>query len=141
MSLRDNDPIAFLLNCVENDVYSVHLNDSASDSKINELQTVAASQLPGAIPDGYIRFLRVTNGAQIENALFESTDDLISLNLDRNYDSSIFLGGSGNINEYVFDLADHQYHIANLGRPSEKLESFDSFENLLSSVIAGQSIA
>jgi hypothetical protein len=140
MHSYEHDPIAFLLQCTQDETYSVYLSNGASDSDVIKLQLTATKRLSGSIPEGYVRFLRIANGAQIENACFESTTNLIDLNLDINYGRAIVLGGSGGVVEYVFDLVDQQYHTINFGRLSEKLKSFSSFGKLLTSVIVEQGV-
>ena len=41
---------------------------------------------------------------------------------------------------YVFDKRDRRFHIINLGFPDEKFASFETFEDMLSTVLVEQQV-
>jgi hypothetical protein len=119
---------------------SVYLNPPATDEAIQQMQRQAAVDLGEALPDAYLAFLRVSNGAQIENAYFKEAENLVPENLDFNLPEVIVLGLDGNTAFYVFDKRDRGYHAINLGSVDERFESYESFEAMLLGVLEEQGV-
>jgi hypothetical protein len=118
----------------------VYLNPPATEKAIAAMQRQAAVDLGEALPDAYLAFLRVTNGAQIENAYFKEAENLVLENLDLDLPEVIVLGLDGNMAFYVFDKRDRGFHAINLGSVDERFESYDSFESMLLGVLREQGV-
>jgi hypothetical protein len=121
------------------DVDRVHLRPAASDAEIDRIQLEAVTVLGKRVPDDYVEFLGASDGAQIENVLLFGTADLVGLNLDRRAPGELWIGGNGNMEEYVFDVAAQSYHSVRLG-VGERLSSFQSLEELLLRVLSDQGV-
>jgi hypothetical protein len=110
---------------------AVYLKPAAGEAAILNLQRDARARLGEHIPDSFVRLLRLTNGAQINGALFKEAENLVLENLDVPRPGIIALGNAGNVDEYVFDTRDRHFHIVTFGFPNERIASFRTFEELL----------
>jgi hypothetical protein len=119
---------------------AVYLQAAATETAIESLQSDARRDLGEAVPQSYVRLLRLTNGVQINGAYFKKAEHLVLENLDVPRPETIVLGNSGNVVEYVFDRRDRGFHIINMGYPDEQLESFATFEELLQRVFEEQQV-
>lgn len=118
----------------------VYLNAAADEHAIHEMQAAAQRDLGDQIPEGYVALLRVTNGVQINGAYLKTAEHLVPENLDVLRPEVIVLGLEGNMAEFVFDRRDRQFHIINLGFPDERFASFETFDELLATVLREQQI-
>lgn len=119
----------------------VYQNDGATERDLSAIQVSAAENLALALPEDYLRFLRQSNGMQIENVSFEGTDTLIDHNLAVGYCDMIAVGHDGNVVEYLFKGAQKRYFAVAFGHPEEVIASFDNFENVVAYVIAQQGLS
>lgn len=118
----------------------VYQNDGATEKDLSAVKVSAAENLGLALPEDYLRFLRQSNGIQIENVSFEGTDNLIDHNLVVGYSGMIAVGYDGNVVEYLFKGAQKQYFAVSFGHPEEIIASFDNFENLIAYVLTQQGL-
>lgn len=118
----------------------VYLQRPASEAGIAQLRTNAMALLGASVPDGYIRLLRVTNGVQIDNAMFKAAEHLVPENLDVFSPAVIVLGSAGNLEAFVYDRRDGRFHIIAMGFPDERIASFDTFDALLEAVMREQQV-
>ena len=118
----------------------VHLNRGCSEDALRELQAGARKHLGEEVPESYVCLLRLTNGMFINGADFKRAEHLVLENLDMTLPEVIVLGNSGNVAQYVFDKRDRRFHIINLGFPDEKFASFETFEDMLSTVLVEQQV-
>jgi hypothetical protein len=119
---------------------AVYLQAPATEAAIESMQSDARRDLGEAVPESYVRLLRLTNGVQINGAYFKKAEHLVLENLDVPRPEIIVLGNSGNVEEYVFDRRDRRFHIINMGYPDEQLESFATFEELLVKVMKDEQV-
>jgi hypothetical protein len=119
---------------------TVDLAPPASEAAIRRMQATAKRDLGGPVPDGFVTFLRVANGAQINGAYFKEAEHLVPENLDIDLPEVIVLGNDGNSAYYVFDKRDGRFHTINLGCPDEQFESYDSFAEMLIGVLREQRV-
>ena len=119
---------------------ALYLAPKANEDSIQRMQADAERDLGEPVPEGYVAFLRVANGAQIEGACFKEAENLVPENLDINHSEVIVLGNEGNMAYYVFDRRDRRFHTINLGFPDERFESYDSFEEMLIGVLKEQQV-
>lgn len=61
-------------------------------------------------------------------------------NLDVPRPAIIVLGSAGNLDEFVYDRRDAQFHIITMGYPDERIASFDTFDALLEAVLREQQV-
>lgn len=85
----------------------------------------------------------MTDGIQINNAMFESSGTLISCNLDLRkakplFSTHIVLGHQGNMERYVFSSRNNGYQTVSFFSPEDVLETHDGFDALLTAVIGNQ---
>lgn len=121
-------------------VSGVDLSEPASEEALERLQADARGQLGEEIPAAFLALLRITNGLQVNNAYFKKAEVLVLENLDVPRPQVIVLGDQGNVEEYVFDRRDRRFHMINMGFPDERFESFDTFEELLLTVMTHQQV-
>jgi hypothetical protein len=114
---------------------TVGLSPPAGEAAIRQMQAAAKRDLGGSVPDGFVAFLRVANGA-----CFKAAEDMVPENLDIDHPEVIVLGNDGNSAYYVFDKRDGRFHTINLGFPDERYESYDSFDEMLIGVLRGQQV-
>ena len=133
-----NLPNAFaLLSALSREPLSaIYLKPGCDEIVIDRLQQSARLSLGGDIPEGFIRMLRFTNGLQVDSSHFTNASMLVAENLEIAYSPQIILlGNRGNVDDYIFDRKDRQYHVSSLGYPQERWASFPSFEELLLSIL------
>ena len=117
---------------------AVYLRPPAGEAAILNLQREARTKLGEEVPESFVRLLRLSNGAQINGAFFKEAEKLVLENLDVPRRGVIVLGNAGNVDEYVFDTRDRQFHIVTFGFEAERVASFRTFEELLSRVFRDQ---
>jgi hypothetical protein len=118
----------------------VYLKPPAAENALDQMQAAARQNLGKPVPQAYVALLRVTNGVQINGAFFKSAEDLVPDNLDAERAEIIVLGTEGNVAEFVFGRGDRQFHTINMGFPDERLETFDSFADMLAMVLREQQL-
>jgi hypothetical protein len=118
----------------------VYLGPPAGEGAIERLQGEASRRLGEEVPAAFVALLRMTNGLQVNNAVFKKAEHLVLENLDVPRPDIIVLGDQGNMEEYVFDRRDRRFHMIKMGYPDEQLESFDAFEELLFAVMKNQQV-
>lgn len=118
----------------------VYLEPGCDNNAIGRLQALAVKELKEKLPEGFVRLLRLTNGAQINGAYFKTAEHLVAENLDLALPDVIVLGNSGNVSEFIFDKRDKKFHAVKMGFPDEKLASYESFEALLLAVLKEQQV-
>jgi len=118
----------------------VYLQPPAADNLLEKLQADARASLGEEVPAAFVALLRITNGLQVNNAIFKKAEHLVLENLDVPRPEIIVLGDQGNVEEYVFDRRDRRFHMIKMGYPDEQLESFDTFERLLFAVMKNQQV-
>jgi len=119
----------------------VYLRPGCGEDALRDLQADARQRLGHPVPASYLRLLRLTNGVQINGADFKRAEDLVLENLDLPHREVIVLGNSGNMVEYVFDTRDRRFHTITMGFPDERQASFQTFEEMLSTVLKEQQVA
>jgi hypothetical protein len=117
---------------------AVYLRPGAGEAAILDLQRDARMRLGEPVPESFVRFLRLTNGAQINGAFFKEAENLVLENLDVPRPNVIVLGNAGNVDEDVFDRRDRHFHIVTFGFEDERVDSFRTFEELLLRVFRDQ---
>jgi Gamma-glutamyl cyclotransferase, AIG2-like len=117
---------------------AVYLRPGAGETAILNLQRDARTRLGEQVPESFVRLLRLTNGVQINGAFFKEAENLVLENLDVPRPNVIVLGNAGNVDEYVFDTREHDFHIVTLGSANERMASFRTFEELLLRVFRDQ---
>jgi hypothetical protein len=118
----------------------VHLNPGADETSIHHMQDVARRELGEPLPDAYTALLRLSNGVQVNNALFKAAEHVVPENVDAFRPEVIVLGSSGNIVEFVFDRRDRRFHTINMGFPDERPATFGTLEELLLAVLREQQV-
>jgi hypothetical protein len=118
----------------------VYVKRGCGEDALRKLQAAARQHLGEEVPESYIRLLRLTNGLQINGAYFKEAENLVLENLDVTHPEIIVLGNSGNVVEYVFDKRDRRFHTINMGFPDERFASFQTFEEMLSTVLTEQQV-
>jgi hypothetical protein len=118
----------------------VHLQPPAHGRSIRRMQDEARKELGELVPDEYIALLKVTDGVQINGAYFKSAENLVPENLDVPRVEIIVLGNAGNNSEFVFDRRDRRFHTINMGFADERFASFDTFAELLVTVVREQGV-
>lgn len=117
---------------------AVYLKPAVDERAILNLQHDARAKLGEPVPESFVRFLRQTNGAQINGAFFKEAEHLVAENLDVRRPAVVVLGNAGNVDEYVFDTRDRHFHIVTFGFEDERVASFRTFEELLVRVFRDQ---
>ncbi len=139
-----HDPLAEVLELIvelaEDPMRSVFIEPAAHEHAIQRMQRAARRDLGDVVPEAYVALLRVSNGLQLENAVFKCADNLVPENLDVPRPNIIVLGVEGNMAEFVFDRRDRLFHTINLGHPDERFDTFDDLAALLRHVIDEQQI-
>ena len=118
----------------------VYLRPPATEAAIDRMQAEARTALGGPVPAGYLDLLRRTDGVQVNGAYFTSAGGLVAENLDVPYPGVVVLGHAGNVDEFLFDLDDGRLHTVVMGSPRDRLASFESFGDLLASVLRDQDV-
>lgn len=121
----------------------VFIEKPASPRAIQVMQRDAKRDLNMSVPEAYAAFLKITNGVQIENSYFKEAENLVAENLDLAYPDVMVLGTDGNMAYYVFDHRDGRFHTVNLGDPndpSQRFESYETFEQMLLGVMKEQGV-
>ncbi len=118
----------------------VYLQPPCEEAALIRMQTDAKRHLGEEIPESYVQFLRLTNGAQFDGAFFKKGEDLVPENLDAPDARVIRLGNSGNVDDYVFDRRDRTFNVVSFGDPDSRFSSFPTFEGLLHDVLWQQQI-
>ncbi len=122
------------------DTSGVYLRRGCDDEAIADMQAAAATHLGEAVPESYVRLLRLTNGVQINGAYFKEAENLVLENLDVPRPEIIVLGNEGNMAEYVYDRRDRQFHTINMGHSDERFASFATFDEMLLLVMKEQDV-
>jgi hypothetical protein len=118
----------------------VHLHPPATEATIKAMQKAARRDLGEPVPKAFTKLLRMTNGLQINGAYFESAEHLVLDNIDLSRPEIILLGNAGNVDQYVYDKRDRKFHTIHMGFPNERYASFDTFEELLNTVLREQQV-
>lgn len=118
--------------------YKDYLNSGASNTEIKKLQSAAKQKLGIAIPESFIRLLKISNGIQIDGVFFKKAENLIAENLDLESREVVVLGNSGNVEAYIFERRDRKFYTVNIFDFDEKLESYATFEAMLLAIIQKQ---
>jgi hypothetical protein len=118
----------------------VYLRLPASADAIQQMQRDAREIWGEPIPEEYEILLRISDGVQIEGAYFKQAANLVPENQDVFDPQIVVLGNSGNVEWYVFDRQDRQFHITTMGCPNERFGSFQSFAELLTAVFSQQQV-
>ncbi|MGL6095926.1 MAG: hypothetical protein ACRC7O_09045 [Fimbriiglobus sp.] len=108
------------------------------EKAIEALRQDSREKLGEEVPEEFLDFLRVSDGAGFANAGFKRAEHLVLENLDVPRPEVIVLGMEGNVNEIVFDRRDHRYHTIVMGCVNERFESFDTFAELLADLMRRQ---
>jgi len=139
-----HDPLADILKLIldraKDPMGSVFIAPPAHEHAIRQMQCAARRDLGDAMPPAYVALLRITNGLQLDNAIFKCAEHLVPENLDAPHRQVIVLGVEGNMAEFVFDRRDRLFHTINLGHPDERFDTFDDLPALLAHVLAEQQI-
>jgi hypothetical protein len=118
----------------------VFLESGAGATAIREMQADAKRDLGEPVPEEYVEFLKLTNGAQLNGAYFKSAENLVAENLDVPRSEIIVLGNEGNMVEFVFDRRDEKFHTIAMGFHDDIRSSFDSFQDMLLTVMKEQDV-
>lgn len=132
-----NEILTRLVEVANQGVEDVYLNNPVESQLLDAFMGEALTQLGYPVPQDYLTFLRVCNGAQIGNVIFLEAQELVPLTIDAGYTGCLILGLSGNHTEFVFEAAVGHYRAINLGHRDEILSSYDGFYDLLGSVMNG----
>ncbi|SCB38094.1 SMI1/KNR4 family protein [Rhizobium lusitanum] len=132
------DALETLIELGRNPMTGVYLNPVAEEDALDQMQVAARRDLDELVPEAYVALLRLTNGIQINCAYFKTAEDLVPENLDLESAEVIVLGHAGNMAQFVFDRRDRQFHTINMGFPDERFETFDSFADMLATVLREQ---
>jgi len=119
---------------------AVYLAPKADEVSIRRMQEAARRDLHEQVPEAYVEFLRIANGAQINGAYFKEAENLVQENLDIRHPEIIVLGNDGNTAYYVFDKRDRRFHTINLGYPDERFGSYDNFQEMLTDIMKEQQV-
>lgn len=134
------NPLTVLARLGSDPMSGVYLQPRGTKAAIARMQTDAERDLGEMVPESYSALLRVTNGVQINGAYFKSAETLVAENLDLSTPEVIVLGDAGNHAWFVFDRRDRRFHTVNLGFPDERFASFDTLDELLTSVMREQQV-
>lgn len=118
--------------------YKDYLNPGCSDTKIEKLQSAAKKEFGVAIPESFIRLLKISNGIQINGVFFKQAENLIAENSDFGSSEVIILGNSGNVEAYIFEQRDKKFYAVNIFNFDERFESYATFEAMLLAIIQKQ---
>jgi hypothetical protein len=124
----------------DDETSGVYLNPGAGAVAIREMQECAERHLGAPLPDAYVEFLKITNGAQLNCAYFKSAEHLVAENLVVPRPEIIVLGNAGNIDEFVFDLRRKKFHTIAMGCQDHIRASFDSFYEMLMTVMEEEDV-
>lgn len=112
----------------------VYRNEHASEDDLAQLQEYVLTEFGSDLPADYTSFLRISDGLQVENALFMGAADVAALNSDAPVESMFRIGEAGNLDDFLFDVRTRKFVIVPIGRPSEVHSAHDTFWELLKTV-------
>ena len=118
----------------------VYCHAGCSDRAIQDMQAAATRALGCHVPAAFVRLLRLSNGLQINSAYFKTAEQLVPENLDCPRQHVIILGNAGNVEEYIYDTQDHQFHITTMGFPAERYATFATLEAMIHAILHQQQV-
>src|SRR5258706_13598790 len=104
------------------------------------MQAGGVRELGCQVPEAFVRLVRLSNGLQINNAYLKKAEHLVPDNLDSQYRHAIILGDAGNVDEYIYDMQDHQFHTAPMGFPDERYATFLTLEDMILAILQQQQV-
>lgn len=131
-------------------LYRTDIQPPASEAALERLQQRAQEELGASLPDGYLDFLRVTDGLNWEGLFVYASgktpvidkptvfmhsfvDDNLDWHSHAPHQNYLFFADS-DISLYVYHLAKRRYEI--LDRPSETLiQTFETFDAMLAEAL------
>jgi hypothetical protein len=109
--------------------------------RMQELVRVASHEAMrnDAMPDDFVDFLRLANGARIKDAWVSPTSDVGRELRDPGW-TCVVVGGVGTDAECEYDWRDRRYHLVRLTPKRERLGSYATFAELLAAMMLGQEL-
>ena len=128
-------------------VAAVYLRQPCDAASLELLNHRLQSKLGEKSAEWYLNLLRLTDGLQIDNSLFESADDFIETNLEHRAMNAVFnryliLGHKGNVDMYVYDKerAEQQFCVVGFYSVQDVYQEYSSIEKLLVSLLDAESV-
>ena len=122
--------------------YGACLEPPAPSPVVRRMQQSAERDLGVPVPDSYAALLLMSNGLFFNGARFKPAERLVHENLAAPLAGVVVLGqwyhGDNRVYEFVYDPHDDRFHVVPEGKPDERLESFDTLEELLVAVVEGR---
>lgn len=118
-------------------IAAVYLRQPCDAAGLERFNHRLQSEL-GESADWYVSLLRLTNGLQIDNSIFESARNFIETNLEQRamdpvLSRYLIFGHSGNVDLYVYDKErrEQRFCAVNFFSVEEVYEAYNSLEELL----------
>jgi hypothetical protein len=126
---------------------AVYLRRPCDATSLENFNRRLQSKLGEKSAEWYLNLLRLTDGLQIDNSLFESADDFIETNLEHRAMNAVFnryliFGHSGNVDMYVYDKeqAEQQFCVVGFYSVQDVYQEYFSIEDLLVSLLDAESV-
>ena len=138
--MHDLPPLfATLQRLGEDPTSGVVLQPPAYDRAVRRMQERVREETNDAIPDDFVAFLRLANGARIKDAWLKPTSDVGRELRDPGW-TGVVIGGVGTDAECEYDWRDRRYHLVRLTPKRERLGSYATFAELLAAMMLGQGV-
>lgn len=119
------------------DENGVFLEKACSVENIKELQSALPDKIESEFTKHYCSFLAISNGAQIENAVLYSSNEILN-KLEGKF--LIEFGYAGNIDAFIYDANTKKYNVTNFFRHNEIFQSFKSLLAMLNYILENQGV-
>lgn len=138
-----------LIDLSRRDSAAIYLNPPCDAACLERFRKRVSAELGADDADWYAAFLKTSNGAQFDNVIFDSAEELIENNLafrtGENAERFIVFGKNGNTDRYVYDRERETKPFlvvdfyGDFSRAEEVTESFDSLADLIAFLIETES--
>lgn len=134
------DVIKKIEETVKSNKFGVYSKPAASVEELKNLNQMLLNKLHISLPSEVNDFLRYSNGVQICDSIFDGTKNLFSINqsfheIHSDLTDMVYLGSEGNMCSYVFSHRNKKFLVTNLYGPSETLEEFTTFAELINELL------
>jgi hypothetical protein len=124
----------------EDPASGVVLQTPAYDRAVRRMQERVWQEANDKMPEDFVAFLRLSNGARIKDAWVSPFSDVGRELRDPGW-TGVVIGGVGTDAECEYDWRDGRYHLVRLTPARTRLGSYASFAELLAAVMLGQGLA
>lgn len=127
-------------------VAAVYLRQPCDATVLESFNNQLQNKLGEKSAEWYLSLLRVTDGLQIDNSIFESAHDFIETNLehralDSTFNRYLIFGHNGNVDMYVYDKerVEQRFCVVGFYSVEDVYEVYFSIEELLTSLLNAES--